>query len=270
MSRTLSIFRRLGGARRNNFSMRSTFEASSRYSVGRIAIEIELSLVPLTCSTNGLAESSYFMVLPALGAFLMLAKPAKVPSLGARSGGVGSLASAGVASARVTPLDGNAASAPPDVSLARSGAVSAARSRSIGHLNLSQPLGSSAAQAGAAPSNSNAMRKGARMSVHRDHDVGGLYNHRDFTAGLDAEFIDRLVGDRRGDDLATADVDADMRGGRTFLTSTTVPLIWLRALMRIAVGKDIAAMASCPVLPAPPCKRRAARPSSLADAVLAA
>src|SRR5258707_3401643 len=33
------------------------------YSVGRIAIEIELSLVPLTCSTNGLAESSYFMVL---------------------------------------------------------------------------------------------------------------------------------------------------------------------------------------------------------------
>ena len=33
------------------------------YSEGRIAIEIELSLDPDTCRTNGLDESSYFMVL---------------------------------------------------------------------------------------------------------------------------------------------------------------------------------------------------------------
>ena len=32
-------------------------------SAGRIAIETAFSLVPLTCSTNGPAESSYFMVL---------------------------------------------------------------------------------------------------------------------------------------------------------------------------------------------------------------
>src|SRR6476646_10194392 len=100
----------------------------------------------------------------------MLAKPAKVPSLGARSGGDGSLASAGATSASVTPADGSEASSPPDASLARSGAVSAARSRSIGHLNLSQPLGSSAAHAGAAPSNSSATSNEVRISVHRNHD----------------------------------------------------------------------------------------------------
>jgi hypothetical protein len=38
-----------------------------------------------------------------------------------------------------------------------------ARSRSIGHLNLSQPLGSSAAHAGAAPSNTNTTRQDLRM-----------------------------------------------------------------------------------------------------------
>src|SRR3954470_21971164 len=93
----------------------------------------------------------------------MLAKPAKVPSLGARSGGVGNLASAGARKASVTPVDGKAVSSLPDVILARSGAVSAARSRSIGHLNLSQPLGSSAAKAELAPSDS-AVRK-ARMRM---------------------------------------------------------------------------------------------------------
>src|SRR3954470_5073536 len=135
----------------------------------------------------------------------MLAKPAKVPSLGARSGGVGSLASAGATSASVTPVDGKFASSPPEMSLARSGAVSAARSRSIGHLNLSQPLGSSAAHAGAAP-NSISARRAARMSVHRDHDIRGLDHHRSLAAGFDSEFVDGLVGDRRGDDLAVADI----------------------------------------------------------------
>jgi hypothetical protein len=33
------------------------------YSDGKIAIDTEFSLVPLTCSTNGLAPISYFMVL---------------------------------------------------------------------------------------------------------------------------------------------------------------------------------------------------------------
>ena len=47
----------------------------------------------------------------------MLAKPAKVPSLGARSGGVGNLASAGARKASVTPVDGKAASSAPDASL---------------------------------------------------------------------------------------------------------------------------------------------------------
>jgi hypothetical protein len=35
--------------------------------------------------------------------------------------------------------------------------------------------------------------------------------------GLDAEFIDRLVGDGGGDNLALADIDANMRGGRALL-----------------------------------------------------
>src|ERR1700712_202536 len=147
----------------------------------------------------------------------MLVKPAKVPSLGARSGGVGNLASAGATNASVTPVDGKLASSPPEVSLARSGAVSAARSRSIGHLNLSQPLGSSAAHAGAAPNSTRARRKAVRMSVHRDHDVRGLDHHRSLAAGFDSEFVDRLVGDGRGDDLAVADIDADMRRGRALL-----------------------------------------------------
>jgi hypothetical protein len=61
------------------------------------------------------------------------------------------------------PVEGNAASSPPEASLTRSGAVSAARSRSMLHLNLSQPLGSSAALAGAAASKTSAMNKDPRM-----------------------------------------------------------------------------------------------------------
>src|ERR1700679_2821565 len=101
--------------------------------------------------------------MPGFDAFLKFANPAKVPSFGARSGGVGSLASAGASNPSVMPGGGGAASSPPDASLMRSGAVNAARSRSIGHLNLSQPLGSSAAHAGAVPSNTSAKSKGVRM-----------------------------------------------------------------------------------------------------------
>src|SRR4051794_24067420 len=60
--------------------------------------------------------------------------------------------------------DGRAACSLPDASLTRSGAVSAARSRSIGHLNLSQPLGSSAARAEVALSESAARTARTRMS----------------------------------------------------------------------------------------------------------
>src|SRR6478736_564447 len=141
---------------------------------------------------------------------MTLTKPAKVPSFGERSGGVGSLASAGATKASVTPFPGNAGSSTPEARLVRSGAVSAARSRSIGHLNLSQPLGSSAARAGAVPSNSNAITRGLRISVHRNHDVGRLDHHRDLALRLDAEIVDRFVGDRRRHDRAVADVDADM------------------------------------------------------------
>src|SRR5581483_8518250 len=150
--------------------------------------------------------------MPAFGAPLKLANPAIVPSLGARSGGDGSFASAGDTSDSVTPVDGIAARSPPEASVTRLGAANAARSRSIGHLNLSQPLGSSAAHAGVATA-SNATSKIARISIHRDHDVGRLDHDRDVALGLDAELVDGLVGDRRRHDLAAADIDADMRGG---------------------------------------------------------
>src|SRR5262245_44168454 len=94
----------------------------------------------------------------------MLVKPAKVPSFGARSGGVGSFASWGATSARVMAEAGRAACSAPEASLARSGAVSAARSRSIGHLNLSQPLGSSAARAELALIRVAARKTRTRMS----------------------------------------------------------------------------------------------------------
>src|SRR5215475_4105543 len=94
--------------------------------------------------------------MPAFGAPLKFANPAIVPSLGARSGGEGNFASAGDTSDSVTPVDGIAASSPPDISVTRSGAVSTLRASSIDHLNLSQPLGSSAAHAGAEAKASNA------------------------------------------------------------------------------------------------------------------
>ena len=76
-----------------------------------------------------------------------------------------------VCRASVIPVDGKAASSPPDASLMRSGAVSAARSCSMCHLNLSQPLGSSAAQAGAdAEQDQGEQQRRAHDQVHRDHD----------------------------------------------------------------------------------------------------
>src|SRR5882672_9602313 len=171
-----------------------------------------------SCTTSTQPPDDRLMLYrPALGAVLMLAKPAKVPSLGARSGGIGSLASVGLRRARITACEGRAASSAPDASVRRSGAVSAARSRSIPHLNLSQPLGSSAAQAGAAPSNASVTRSDVRMSVDRNHDVGSFHHDSRLPAGLDAEVVDRLVGDRGGDDLAVADIDADMGRGCALL-----------------------------------------------------
>src|ERR1700692_611038 len=85
------------------------------------------------------------------------------------------------------------------------------------HLNLYQPLGSSAAHAGTAPSNTNAMKSGARMLIHSNHDIRGLHDDGDMAFGLDTQFIDRLVGDRGGDGLAVADIDADMRRSRALL-----------------------------------------------------
>src|SRR5476649_1841449 len=48
-------------------------------------------------------------------------------------------------------------------------------------------------------------------SVEADHHVGGLDDGIGLLAHLEAKLVDRLVGDRGGDDRA-AHVDADMRG----------------------------------------------------------
>ena len=60
-SRPLTVDRDIAGGNNNRLNFR--VKPSVSYSDGRIAIEIEASLLPLTCSTNGLAEISYFMVL---------------------------------------------------------------------------------------------------------------------------------------------------------------------------------------------------------------
>ena len=86
-------------------------------------------------------------------------------------------------------------------------------------------------------SSANVAINGVRMSIDRDHDVGGLYHDDDLAARLDGEVIDRFIGDRGGDDLAVADINTHMRGSRTLFTSTTVPLIWFRALMRRPFGR---------------------------------
>src|SRR6202011_5098008 len=127
--------------------------------------------------------------MPALGAALKLANPAIVPSFAALSGGEGNFASAGVTSDSVMPVDGIAATSLPELSLTRSGAVNTARSWSIGHLNLSQPLGSSAAHTGAAPRASTATSRNFRMSVYPDHDIGRLDDDGDVAPGLDAELV---------------------------------------------------------------------------------
>src|SRR6516164_7421627 len=53
-------------------------------------------------------------------------------------------------------------------------------------------------------------------STHSDHDVGGLDDNGDGITDLDAELIDRLVGDRGGHDVA-ADIDAYVGGGGALL-----------------------------------------------------
>src|SRR5581483_4639250 len=118
--------------------------------------------------------------MPAFGVALKLAKPANVPSFGARSGGDGSPASDGVRNARIMPVEGTAASSVPEVSLARSGAVSATRSCSIFHLNLSQPLGSSAAKAG--PNNAGARETNRRVTVITPRMINPSLLHEDHSA----------------------------------------------------------------------------------------
>jgi hypothetical protein len=83
--------------------------------------------------------------LPGGSASFNAAYPEKALAAGLRSGVVGRLASA-LGRKLMTAATGSAGfKLAPEAILDRSGAVSAARSRSIGHLNLSQPLGSSAA-----------------------------------------------------------------------------------------------------------------------------
>src|SRR6516165_5157465 len=53
-------------------------------------------------------------------------------------------------------------------------------------------------------------------STHSDHHVGGLDNNGDGITDLDAELIDRLVGDRGGHDVA-ADIDTYVGGGGALL-----------------------------------------------------
>jgi len=58
-----ATYGRSGYRSKNNSRLRVWVKASFVYSDGRIATDTASSLVPLTCSTNGLAEISYFMVL---------------------------------------------------------------------------------------------------------------------------------------------------------------------------------------------------------------
>ena len=51
-------------------------------------------------------------------------------------------------------------------------------------------------------------------SMRGNQHIGRLDDGAHLFAGLEAEVVDRLVGDRRRDVLAVADVDDDMRGGR--------------------------------------------------------
>src|SRR5262249_22202965 len=55
-----------------------------------------------------------------------------------------------------------------------------------------------------------------RAASLADHDVRCLDNRKHIVAGSEGEIVDRLVGDRRGDDDAAADVDTDMRCRLTF------------------------------------------------------
>src|SRR5258708_3466778 len=117
-----------------------------------------------SCTTSIQPAADRLMVyLPGGSALLNTVKPEKVLAAGLRSGVVGRLASAARRRLMVAAAGSAGFKSSPDTISSRSGAVSAARSRSIGHLNLSQPLGSSAAEAGIAPSRTNAISKAVRM-----------------------------------------------------------------------------------------------------------
>jgi hypothetical protein len=65
-SRRLTVIRDIAGRKHNRLTgpvKVTVCLPDGGYSAGRIATEIASSLVPLICSTNGLAASSNFMVL---------------------------------------------------------------------------------------------------------------------------------------------------------------------------------------------------------------
>ena len=117
-----------------------------------------------SCTTSIQPAADRLMVyLPDGSAFLNIANPEKVLAAGLRSGVVGRLASAAGRKLTIAATGSAGFKSSLEAILGRSGALRAARSRSIGHLNLSQPLGSSAADAGIAPNKTSAISKGARI-----------------------------------------------------------------------------------------------------------
>src|ERR1700738_4590337 len=117
-----------------------------------------------SCTTSIQPAADRLMVYrPRGSAFLHNAKPEKVLAAGMRSGVVGKLASAAGRKLTIAATGSAGFKSSPAEILSRSGAVSAARSGSIGHLNLSQPVGSSAAHAEVAPSSANEKSKAARI-----------------------------------------------------------------------------------------------------------
>jgi len=58
---------------------------------------------------------------------------------------------------------------------------------------------------------------GPSALVDSDHHVGRLDHRVGLLALFELEFVDRFVGDRRGDD-GSADVDAHMGGGLAFFS----------------------------------------------------
>ena len=76
------------------------------------------------------------------------------------------------------------------------------------------------------------------MLVDPDHHIARLDDSVSGLALGELQFVDRLVGDRSGYDRA-AHIDPDMGGGGALVTSTTVPLSRLRALIFITGSRRL-------------------------------